>query len=929
VATQGADLPSVIETAADPRLAFPYEEHPVVSIVIPAHNQWRHTERCLRSILANTHDVPYEVIVGDDESDDETQELPERSSNVTVLRDGIWRGFLRTCNNAASHARGEYIVLLNNDTAVHDGWLEAMLRVFQTDERTGMVGAKLLFDDGTLQEAGGIIWRNGDAWNYGRLDDPDRSDYNYVREVDYVSAACLMIPRSLWEEIGGFDERYAPVYHEDTDLAFEVRDRGWKVMYQPSAVVTHYEGATHGTDVRKGTKRYQVINQAKFRDKWRTRLAEQQRPGAHFFIARDRSRDRRHLLMIDHYVPQHDKDAGGRMAYHYLRLFVELGFHVTFLPANFERVEPYTSTLEQLGVHVLYSESADTVDDWIRTNAIYIDYACVFRPSIAPGYIDQIRKHGRATKIIYYPIDLHFLRELRRFAATGSPDALVKSRRWQEVETALFEQSDAVHVLSPYEHELIEQISPRATVRTIPAFLYDLEPVAPGRGHQERANLLFVAGFEHPPNEDGLRWFVREVFPVIEPSLPGLELVIVGEGSREAAERLDDPRVVPKGRVSDRELLELYSQARIALVPLRYGAGIKGKLVEALHHGTPVVTTSVGAEGLPGIDECVSIADEPEEFAARVLELYLDDGLWDGRVERGRAYVGERFSRRRARDVLAGDMALPVDGRTSHRSNGRFVASDGEDQVYFLCNICGTASGVRPAQLQREVASCPTCNSTVRFRSLVHVLSSELFGESLVLTDFPVRKDLRGVGMSDWSVYARPLAEKLDYANTFFDEQPTLDILSPDPKFIGKNDFVICSEVLEHVPPPVSPAFANLRRLLKPGGLLVLTVPYSQEGATRENFPDLYNFKLVFEGDRKVLKNVTKDGVEQRFEHLTFHGGEGFTLEMRLFSYDSLVEELEAAGFTEIKVHSEPVPEYGIEWSEAWSLPLTARAPRA
>jgi GT2 family glycosyltransferase/SAM-dependent methyltransferase len=928
VAREGGDPSAVIEARAPRQLNFPYEEEPLVSIIIPAHNQWGHTERCLRSILANTRGVPYEVIVGDDESEDKTQQLAEHSANVTVVRDGIWRGFLRTCNNASAHARGDYIVLLNNDTVVHEGWLDALLRVFAQDELTGMAGGKLLFEDGTLQEAGGIIWRNGDAWNYGRLDDPERSDYNFVREVDYVSAACVMIRRSLWEEIGGFDERYAPVYYEDTDLAFEVRDRGWKVMYQPAAVVTHFEGATHGTHLRKGGKRYQVINQAKFVDKWRSRLAMGHQPtGTHLFVARDRSRDRRHVLMIDHYVPQHDKDAGGRMAYHYIRLFVELGFHVSFLPANFERVEPYTDYLQQLGVNVMYSESAATVEDWIRVNAIYIDYACVCRPSIAPRYVDQLRRYGRATKLIYYPIDLHFLRELRRFAATGDPDALVQSRRWQEVEAMLFAKCDAVHALSPYEQEIIAQITPSANVRTIPAYLFDLESVAPARAHEERANILFVAGFEHSPNEDGLRWFVREVLPVIEPSLPGLEVVIAGEGSIDATERLGDPRVSGRGRVSESELLELYAQSRIAIVPLRYGAGIKGKLVEALHHGTPVVTTPTGAEGLPGVEDCASVAAEPEEFAARVLELYIDAGLWNSRVKRGRAYVAERFSRKRAREVLARDMALPLDRAPLRRSNGGIVTHGDGDRTYFLCNICGTASGVRRGQLQREVASCPTCNSTVRFRSVIHVLSVELFGESLVVTDFPVRKDIRGIGMSDWTVYATSLAEKLDYMNTFFDEQPSLDIMNPDDKYLSQNDFVTCSEVLEHVPPPVSPAFVNLRRLLKPGGLLVLTVPYSEEGATRENFPDLHDFKLVFDGDRKVLRNVTREGVEQRFENLTFHGGPGFTLEMRLFSREGLFDELEAAGFTDVKVHSEAVPEYGIEWTEPWSLPLTARVP--
>jgi GT2 family glycosyltransferase len=926
VARKGDDPSAVSKPLGEGSLNFPYQEQPVVSIVIPAHNQWAHTERCLQSIRENTHGIPYEVIVGDDESEDETQRLPECSTNVTVVRDGIWRGFLRTCNNAAAHARGDYIVFLNNDTAVHEGWLDALHRVLANDELAGMVGAKLLFEDGTLQEAGGILWRNGDAWNYGRSDDPERSDYNYVREVDYVSAACLMIRRLLWDEIGGFDERYAPVYHEDTDLAFEVRERGWKVMYQPAAVVSHFEGATHGTDIRKGTKRYQVINQAKFVEKWRPRLAaEHQRLGTHLFVARDRSRDRRHILVIDHYVPQQDKDAGGRMAHHYIRLFMELGFHVSFLPANFKRVEPYTTDLQQLGVNVMYSESAATIGEWIRENAIYIDYACVFRPSIAPRYVELIRKYGRATKLFYYPIDLHFLRELRRFAATGEPDALVESRRWQEIESSLFVNSDAVHVLSPYENEIVRQIAPSSTVRTIPAFLYDVEPVAPMRPHEERANMLFVAGFEHPPNEDGLRWFVRDVLPLIDPSLPELEVVIAGDGSIEAARHLDDPHVVARGRISDSELLELYAQSRIAIVPLRYGAGIKGKLVEALHHGTPVVTTPTGAEGLPGIDDCVSVAAVPEEFAARVLELYIDAGLWNARVERGRAYVAERFSRKRAGEILAHDMALPLEGMPL-RTNGAFVRRSAGDETYFLCNICGTASGVPRTRLQREVASCPECKSTVRFRSVIHVLSVELFGDSLVLPDFPVRRDIRGLGMSDWSVYAVPLAEKLDYTNTFFDGEPTLDIMNLDERYVGKNDFVICSEVLEHVPPPISPAFVNLRRLLKPGGVLVLTVPYTEEGTTRENFPDLHEFELVYEGGRKVLKNVTREGVEQRFDNLTFHGGTGFTLEMRLFSRESLFGELEAAGFTDIKVHSEPVPEYGIDWAEPWSLPISARA---
>jgi SAM-dependent methyltransferase len=230
-------------------------------------------------------------------------------------------------------------------------------------------------------------------------------------------------------------------------------------------------------------------------------------------------------------------------------------------------------------------------------------------------------------------------------------------------------------------------------------------------------------------------------------------------------------------------------------------------------------------------------------------------------------------------------------------------------------------------ELDRELPSCPGCGSTVRWRSIIRTLSLELFGESLALPDFPHRPDIRGLGMSDWDGYAQTLSRKFDYVNTYYHREPKFDITNIPASFVGSFDFVISSDVFEHVPPPVSLAFANVRRLLKPGGVLIFTAPYTKEAETVEHFPELYNYELVETGDCFILKNTTRTGDSQVFENLIFHGGDGSTLEMRVFSERSLIGEFERAGFKNITIHGEPDFEHGIYRQEDWSLPMSARVP--
>ncbi len=240
---------------------IPYRNKPLVSIIIPAYNQFNYTYYCIRSIIKFSKGIDYEIILADDCSTDYTCRIKEKVKNIVVSRTDENMLFLRNCNHAAKEARGKYLLFLNNDTQVQPGWLKPLVDLMEADPSAGMTGSKLLFDDGALQEAGGIIWKDASGWNFGREDDPQKPDYNYVKEVDYISGAAIMVRRDLWEEIGGFDDYFAPAYYEDSDLAFTVREMGYKVLYQPLSVVVHFEGRSNGIDLTSGVKKNQVINQ--------------------------------------------------------------------------------------------------------------------------------------------------------------------------------------------------------------------------------------------------------------------------------------------------------------------------------------------------------------------------------------------------------------------------------------------------------------------------------------------------------------------------------------------------------------------------------------------------------------------------------------------------------------------------------------------
>lgn len=243
----------------------------------------------------------------------------------------------------------------------------------------------------------------------------------------------------------------------------------------------------------------------------------------------------------------------------------------------------------------------------------------------------------------------------------------------------------------------------------------------------------------------------------------------------------------------------------------------------------------------------------------------------------------------------------------------------------FVCNICSTKNTVAGTQIGRETPSCSKCGSTVRMRAMVHTLSMELYGKSLRIDEFPKEPRYRGIGTSDWVGYAAPLAKKLDYTNTFYHQEPKVDITDPDPAMNGTLDFVTSTDVFEHIITPVSRGFEAVRRLLKPNGVFVFSVPYNLEGPTVEHFPEMHDWHIDRSGAKPVLHNTTKSGEKQVFEDLVFHGGEGATLEMRVFSLQGICEQAEAAGFAPPRVYHASHLQSGVVWEVDWSLTMSLR----
>jgi GT2 family glycosyltransferase/glycosyltransferase involved in cell wall biosynthesis len=617
---------------------------PQISIIIPIYGQISYTVKCLKSISDFLPKCTIEIIVVNDCSPDNSLEVLSLVNGITILSNEENKGFIRSCNKGANAASGKYVYFLNNDTEVTKDWLDELLLTFKNFPGTGYVGSKLIYPDGRLQEAGGLVWGNGTAWNFGRLQDPLLPVYNYAREVDYCSGASIMLPRSLFLDVGGFDEHYLPAYCEDTDLAIKLRDKGYRVIYQPLSTVIHYEGITSGTDETKGVKSYQVENLKKLFNRWERRISQHQTEDQGSDNAKDRRATKR-VLYIDHGTPTPDQDSGSIDAFNHMLLLREMDFQVTFFAENHFN---YVPDLQRVGIEVLYRPFEEDLCAHIQSKGNRYDLVFICRPDVAKRYMPQVRKYCSNAKVLFHTVDLHFLRMQRAATLNKDKDYEILAEQMKFQELLLINHADMTTVISDYELELLQTLVENKKIKLLP---YSRSIEGSRTGFDKRKDIVFVGGYNHSPNVDAVLFFVQSVMPLLRTKLVDFKFYIVGSHAPEEILNLACDDIVVIGFI--KELNPFLENIKLSVAPLRYGAGIKGKVGTSLSVGLPVVATNLAVEGMALSDgENVLVANTPNEIADAICQLYKNEELWKKISDNGTKFADQAWGAGVAWDVL-------------------------------------------------------------------------------------------------------------------------------------------------------------------------------------------------------------------------------------------------------------------------------------
>lgn len=616
-------------------------------MIIPIHGKLAYTLACLRSLQRHAPSVAFEVIVIDDASPDASARILAQVEGLRLIRNDMNLGFVGSSNEGAAIALGDYLLFLNNDTQVTAGWMDGLLACFNDRPDCGIAGSRLIYPDGRLQEAGGLMFADGSAWNTGRFEQRDAPAWRYRRDVDYVSGASLMIRRELFEKLGGFDRRYSPAYYEDADLAFAVRQAGLLVYYEPSSTVIHREGISAGTNLHSGMKRYQVVNRTKFAEKWTAAL--QQQPPAGTPVQRAlRWRRRGRVLVVDSVAPDPTRDSGSLRLCEILKLLVAKGWDASFLPDDGRATDEEIQMLGSIGVEVLSRPWISDLPNWLHAHGNELSAIMLCRHTVAGQYAPLVRKHAPQARLLFDTVDLHFLREQRAAELSGSASMARQALASRKSELALIASADVTFVVSPHEQDLLAQELPGARVELL-SNIHDVHGCR--RGHEERRDLVFIGGFGHPPNADAIRWIARDILPDLRMRLPDIRVHVLGDIPDEIRRELSAPGLELHGRVPD--LAPWLDGALASLAPLRFGAGVKGKINMAMSYGVPVIATPVAIEGMRlqnGVD--VVVAKDARGMAEAAEHLVNDPTFWTMLSVNGLHNVAAHFSQAAASATL-------------------------------------------------------------------------------------------------------------------------------------------------------------------------------------------------------------------------------------------------------------------------------------
>ncbi len=612
--------------ATEGRIAAPQTQAPEISILIILYNQAPLTLICLRS-LAESVDIPAEVIIVDNASSDQTGELLARIDGAHIIRNNYNRHFLHGVNQAAAVARGKAVLLLNNDASLTPGALRLAQQTLYSADDIAAVGGKLILPNGRLQEAGSVIWNDGSCAGYGRGWYPDCPECQFRRDVDYCSGAFLLIRRDVFEQLGRFDPRFAPAYYEEADFCLRLREKGYRVVYDPRAEIHHFEFGSSKSPAQAVA--LMERNRALFRDRHAPALRSHLPPGSQILFARDISKAAR-LLFVDDRVPFESLGAGFPRAAKMLERLVAMGLRVTHYPLTMPYVDWNDVRAEHsIEIEFMGGYGRARFGEFLEERAGYYDFIVISRPHNMTSFLAEHAAHPgwyRGVGVIYDAEAVFAVRDARQLQLKGVPLDPAEAKRRVAFEVELARRADAIITVSEAEAGLFRS----ADMPNVHVLGHALAPEPTPPSFSERRDILMVGAFpsDDSPNADGLWWFAREVMPRLDAAIGvGYRVRIAGELQAPSLRRLNHPRIDFLGRVND--LTPEYARARVFVGPTQFAAGVPHKLHGAAARGVPIIATDLLAAQLgwqPDVE--LLSAETADAFAAQTARLYTDQDLW-------------------------------------------------------------------------------------------------------------------------------------------------------------------------------------------------------------------------------------------------------------------------------------------------------------
>jgi GT2 family glycosyltransferase/glycosyltransferase involved in cell wall biosynthesis len=626
-----------ISYSLDQGFALPTSTNPLVTIVIPVFNNWWVKYVCLRALQSNNDSTPYEIIIVDDGSSDYTSEALDNIRGITVVRNLNNIGYLSSTNRGAAQtsSTSKYLVLLNNDTEPVNGWLDNLYKKIECDETIAIVGSALIYPDGTLQEAGGQIFSGGNAWNLGRGGNPLNGMFLFSREVDYCSAASVIVRKSFWVDVKGFDTQYLPAYCEDSDLALSAWKKGMKVMYEPKSWVIHHEGLSHGTDTDSGLKKHQITNNQKLIEKWESELRGH---WGDFGVARYESkRESKGIVVVcDSQLPSLTRDAGSIRTVQIIKHIQALGYHVVLACLDNTTTQVDLDYLQSQGVEI--HQNSEDFFETLSARKSRIVAIWTIRHEVYDFFSERLKEIAPNAIFIADLMDLKYKENYNIESGIS------------ENQTKIADQVERVILVS--EVEAIRYNSQTKLNNAIVVWA-EYEPQNKTLEWGNTSGLIFVGGFRHLPNLEGIQWFADHVVPELNRLKFTAPVRVVGSGlSVQKKAELQSKGIEILGSQEDIE--GIYMQSRIAIVPLLSGAGRKGKVGEALAYGIPIVSTSIGVDGFHNLENAgIAVADSPAEMAEAIYALHEQHEVWKNAAVLGKAYCASNLSSMAMRNEIS------------------------------------------------------------------------------------------------------------------------------------------------------------------------------------------------------------------------------------------------------------------------------------